>query len=149
MSTFDDAVVRLMGRAPGPVFPRARRLYFDKYPLEAAGISTPFRTFLLEETIEEGADGSLRIQVHTFALVPWDQERGEALEATTVDPEQGSIYLQNQWGRVPTSLTADRGPWFRTRSAFLRVAIDATYSSSGARSTTALSSTGERGDLGS
>ena len=77
MSGFEQAFQRLMSRAPGPVFPRARRLYFNKYPLEEAPAATAFRTFLLEETIQEGQDGSLRILVASFALVAWNADLGK------------------------------------------------------------------------
>jgi len=128
-NAFQEAFVRLMSRAPGPVFPRARRLYFDKYPLETPEQATAFRTHLLEETIEEGADGSLRIEAQVFALVPWDPERGEAKALAAVDPSDGVHYLKSQWQQVATAIKAVNGPWFRTNSPYLLVAIKATYTS--------------------
>ena len=51
-----QAVADLLSRAPAQLFPRARRLYFDKYPLEGhpdrlagAQPASPFRTFVLSE----------------------------------------------------------------------------------------------------
>lgn len=128
---FASAFLKLMSRAPGPVFPRARRLYFDKYPLESPQESTPFRTFLLEETIEEKRDGSLRILAQAFALVPWDPQGGQAVALDRVEPGDGERYLQEHWQRSSTGIMAFRGPWFRTESAYLRVAIAANYSSGG------------------
>lgn len=128
-NAFQEAFVRLMSRAPGPVFPRARRLYFDKYPLETPEQATAFRTHLLEETIEEGADGSLHIEAQVFALVPWDPERGEAKAPTAVDPSDGVHYLESQWQTSVTAITAVTGPWFRTNSPYLRVDLKAVYCS--------------------
>jgi hypothetical protein len=129
MSGFEHAFQRLMSRAPGPVFPRARRLYFDKYPLEDASAASPFRTFLLEETIHEGMDGSLTIQVNAFALVAWDPDLGEAASQGPPDPDLAARYLKQQWERKAASITAIPSPWFRTDCAYLKVTIEAIYCS--------------------
>ena len=128
---FTLAVQRLMRRAPGPVFPRARRLYFDKYALEDREAATSHRTHLLEESIVEGSDGSLRIEIQAFALVPWDPERGEAASGGPADPSEGERYLWEQWQRRAMAIAAVPGPWFRTTTGFLRVALVATHCSGG------------------
>ena len=127
MSGFEQAFQRLMSRAPGPVFPRARRLYFNKYPLEEAPAATAFRTFLLEETIQERQDGSLRILVASFALVAWNADLGEAASQAPINAPLGALYLKEQWEREATSITTIAGPWFRTNCAYLKVAIEALY----------------------
>ena len=68
MSNFLQAFERLLSHAPGPVFPRARELYLRKYPLETEP-SEPFRTFLLEEEIQEASGGAVRSRALAFAVV--------------------------------------------------------------------------------
>jgi hypothetical protein len=70
--SFQKAFERLLSRAPGPVFPRARQLYLRKYPLESDP-ATPFRTFLLEESIQESEAGIVRIRALWFKGTgsPW------------------------------------------------------------------------------
>ena len=126
---FTLAVQRLMRRAPGPVFPRARRLYFDKYALEDREAATSHRTHLLEESIVEGSDGSLRIEIQAFALVPWDPERGAAIPGDTLKAEAAERYLWEQWRRTATAIRQGEGPWFRTETAYLRLDLQGTYSS--------------------
>lgn len=127
MYGFEQAFQRLMSRAPGPVFPRARRLYFNKYPLEPDAATGSFRTFLLEETIEEGPDGTLRIRAHAFALVPWDPVQARASHQAPLQADQGARYMKDAWNREPTGITMIDGPWFRSDCAYLRVTIQAHY----------------------
>lgn len=124
---FEAAFLRLMRRAPGPVFPRARRLYFDKYALEGQDSGTPYRTHLLEETIEEGSDGSLLVQASIFALVPAAADQSPEGPIQPIAEAEALAYLQERWQQSPSLVTASEGPWFRTNRAYLRVALAATY----------------------
>ena len=65
---FLQAFERLLSRAPGPLFPRARQLYLRKYSLEV-DLANPFRTFLLEEEIQESAGGAVRIRAVSLSLI--------------------------------------------------------------------------------
>lgn len=132
---FEHAFQRLMSRAPGPVFPRARRLYFDKYPLEGLETVSPFHTHLLEETIQEGADGALSIAATAFALVPRQPTDQPTADTGGPDPEAGARYLQEQWQQQATELVVVAGPWFRTKSAYLRAAFTGNYNTGGATGT--------------
>jgi len=64
------AFEQLLSRAPGPLFPRARQLYLRKYSLESDA-SSRFRTFLLEEEIQESAGGVVRTRAKAFSVVHW------------------------------------------------------------------------------
>ena len=115
MSTsFQQAFEHLLSRAPGPVFPRARSLYFFKYPLEGATADAfPFRTFLLEEEILEGTEGGLRIRAVAFAVVHW--------QAASVGSDSYAAYLDQRWRIIPDHLTPVVGDsWFRQGGAFAR-----------------------------
>jgi hypothetical protein len=104
MSTiFQQAFERLLCSAPGAVFPRARRLYFDKFSLEppedlpeAGG----FRTFLWSERIEETPD-LVRVSAERFAVVHW---QGPALPL-----EAYGAYLQERWDLSPNVVPPGRG----------------------------------------
>ncbi|MFM8526353.1 MAG: hypothetical protein ACKOCM_12150 [Cyanobacteriota bacterium] len=128
---FSDAFLTLMSRAPGPVFPRARRLYFNKYPLESTEDNTAFRTFLLEETIAEGSDGSLQIEARALALVPWDPQRHQAAVPERLETGDAERYLKEHWQRTSMEIRPVEGPWFRSESPYLWVAISAIYRSGG------------------
>lgn len=133
-NTFAAAFQHLMSRAPGPVFPRARRLYFDKYPLEGLDAATPFRTHLLEETVEEGADGAMAIEATVFALVPWTPSEAQRDHADLPDPEAGARYLLERWQLQASELTMVAGPWFRSDRAYLRAVFSGYYRTGGASS---------------
>ncbi|MFO7629744.1 MAG: hypothetical protein R6W06_09585 [Prochlorococcaceae cyanobacterium] len=127
VSGFQKAFEQLLSLAPGPVFPRARRLYFNKYPLEgrppeqpAAGASPPrFLTFLLEEQIEESEAGLLQVRALSFALVHW--------QAPHADPADYAAYLQEQWHLPALDLRPMREPWFREGGAYARFQAEAIY----------------------
>jgi hypothetical protein len=123
MSTiFQQAFERLLCSAPGAVFPRARRLYFDKFSLEppedlpqAGG----FRTFLWSERIEETPD-LVRVSAERFAVVHW---QGPALPL-----EAYGAYLQERWDLSPTDLAVVAGEtWFRQGGAFASFTAPAVY----------------------
>lgn len=110
--SFQQAFEQLLRLAPGPVFPRARRLYLNKYPLEGrpeAAAPARFLTFLLEEEIQEGDAGLLRIQAKRFALVHW--------QAPQTSPADYTTYLQNRWQLPALDLTLVDEPWFREGGA--------------------------------
>ncbi len=122
MSTsFQQAFEQLLSRAPGPIFPRARTLFFQKYPLEGACVEEhPFRTFLFEEELEEGNEGVLRICARRFAVVHW--------RAGAVACDRYANYLKRQWQLDPTDLkVADGESWFREGGAFARFSHPAVF----------------------
>ncbi len=117
--SFQQAFEQLLARAPGPVFPRARALYLRKYPLEA-GDADLFRTFLLEEEIQEGAEGALRIRAVAFALVAWQQP--------SIDLALAASYLDRRWGLQSADLQVAQGQsWFRDGGSFARFQAAAVY----------------------
>jgi hypothetical protein len=118
-SSFQQAFERLLARAPGPVFPRARALYLQKYPLEGEP-QGDFRTFLLEEDIQESPVGALRIRALAMAIVAWGQPRFDVAGAAT--------YLQQRWGLRPHDLQEVEGAsWFRNSGAYGRFSGLAVY----------------------
>jgi hypothetical protein len=118
-SSFQAAFVRLLDRAPGPVFPRARQLYFHKYALESEP-NGPFRTFLLEEEVQEAAGGALRVRALSFALVHW--------QAPQIERHHYSEYLQRHWGLEALDLALVSGDeWFRQGGAYARFRSPAVY----------------------
>jgi hypothetical protein len=117
--TFLQAFEHLLSRAPGPVFPRARQLYSRKYALEGE-VDTPFRTFLLEEEIQESQDGAVRSRAIAFAVVHW---HGPPLER-----QRYAAYLAQQWQLQPGDLPpVDSGSWFRGGGAWARFSAVAVY----------------------
>ena len=120
MSTpFLQAFEGLLSRAPGPVFPRARQLYLRKYGLETEADS-PFRTFLLEEEIQESAGGAVRSRAVAFALVHW--------QGPQVDRDVYAAYLARQWQLHPEDLMViTTGSWFRDGGAWARFSEPAVY----------------------
>ena len=116
---FQRAYERLLSRAPGPVFPRARALYLRKYFLEGEP-DAPFRTFLLEEEIQETAAGAVRSRGVAFAVVHW--------QGPQLDPVHYVAYLERRWQLQPTDLTPmDSGSWFREAGAWARFSAAAVY----------------------
>lgn len=117
--SFQQAFERLLARAPGPVFPRARALYLQKYPLEGEPDGA-FRTFLLEEEIQESAAGALRIRALALAIVAWGQPR--------FDPAAAAAYLERRWALRPSDLQVVEGAsWFRDSGAYGRFGTPAVY----------------------
>lgn len=121
MSDFQQAFERLLSRAPGPIFPRARELYLRKYPLEPEPQPADrFRTFLLEEEILESDGGAVRVRALSFALVHWQA-------AQTKLPDYAD-YLAGRWGLRPDDLALVEGQsWFREGGAFSRFSAAAVY----------------------
>jgi hypothetical protein len=119
MIIFQQAFEQLLSSAPGPVFPRARALYLRKYCLEGTAAER-FRTFLLQEEIQEASDGAMRMRALSFALVHW---QGPQLEAQTYQ-----TYLEQHWQLRPDDLTLENGePWFRDGGAWCRFTAAAVY----------------------
>jgi hypothetical protein len=117
--SFQQSFERLLARAPGPVFPRARALYLQKYPLEAEP-QGDFRTFLLEEEIQESPAGALRIRALALAVVAWGQPCFDATAA--------AAYLERRWGLRPHDLQEVEGAsWFRETGAYGRFGTPAVY----------------------
>ena len=118
--SFQHAYERLLSRAPGPVFPRARSLYLRKYCLEPEAAPAPFRTFLLEEEIQEASGGAVRSRALAFAVVHW---QGPQLEVSRY-----AAYLQERWDLSPSDLTpVSSAPWFRDGGAWARFRAVAVY----------------------
>jgi hypothetical protein len=118
-SSFQQAFERLLVRAPGPVFPRARRLYFNKYCLEGERAGR-FRTFLLQEDIQEAGGGAVRVRGVAFALVHW--------QAGPASMEEYGAYLRDRWQLNPDDLEAVQGAdWFRQGGAYARFTAAAVY----------------------
>ena len=121
--TFPQAFERLLSRAPGPVFPRARELYLRKYCLEDGAqpqTAGSLCTFVLEEEIQEAAGGAVRSRAVAFALVHW---QGPQLELCRY-----AAYLAERWQLHPADLTpvADT-PWFRESGAWARFSAPAVF----------------------
>jgi hypothetical protein len=118
-ASFQQAFEQLLARAPGPVFPRARALYLQKYPLEGEALGE-FLTFLLEEEIQESPAGALRIRALALVIVA----RGQPC----IDREAAAAYLDRRWGLQPHDLQVVEGAtWFRDGGAYARFAAPAVY----------------------
>jgi hypothetical protein len=125
------ALVPMLERAPAGLFPRARRLYFDKYPLEGrpqdldqAAVPVAFRTFVLRETLSQpdspvqpaGRTGALPPKLHELALVHW--------HALNQAPAEDVLqYLRQRWQLEPASLEVMEESWFRETGAWVRVTL--------------------------
>lgn len=119
MSSFQESYEQLLLRAPGPVFPRARQLYFRKYCLEASQQSA-FRTFMLEEEIQETSGGAVRIRALAFAVVHWGAGQTTLSHYTT--------YLREHWALQVHDLALVEGmSWFRQGGAYARFSAAAVY----------------------
>lgn len=119
MDSFQQAFESLLSVAPGPVFPRARELYLRKYPLEASTAAERFRTFLLEEEIQESSGGIVRVRALAFAVVHW--------QAPQTNPDDYTTYLQQRWQLQPDGLTLQEESWFREGGAYARFRAPAVY----------------------
>jgi hypothetical protein len=118
MSTFQQAFERLLSRAPGPVFPRARELYLRKYPLEFPA-EGPFRTFLLQEEILESESGAVRVRGLAFAVVHW--------QAPQAPLQAYGQYLRSQWQLGPEDLALCDEAWFRQGGAWAMFSAAAVF----------------------
>lgn len=122
---FEAAFVQLLRLAPGPIFPRARQLYFRKYALEGQGQGGTFRTHLLAEAVEE-AEGleqaGYLVRAVSFAVVYWDGAPSGA------QPDFAG-YLAERWALRPSDLTPEPELWFRGEGHYARFSAPALYSS--------------------
>ncbi len=115
-SAFQAAFVDLLRLAPGPIFPRARQLYFRKYALEGQGQDGPFHTHLLAEQVEEAEgleQGGYRVRAVSFAVVYWD-----GAPASTAPDFAG--YLGERWALEAPDLTPEPDLWFRGEGHYAR-----------------------------
>ncbi|MCP9774472.1 hypothetical protein KBY58_03065 [Cyanobium sp. HWJ4-Hawea] len=124
MPVFQNAFGSLLSLAPSPLFAKARQLYLRKYPLETtpAASAEPlanFRTFLLEETVQESSEGVLRVRSEGFAVVHW--QAGQ----TTLSNYR--TYLLQRWQIEPDSLELMVEPWFREGGAWALFRTPAVY----------------------
>jgi hypothetical protein len=133
-----QALEPLLERAPAGLFPRARRLYFDKYPLEGRPQDLDlepapgrFRTFVVRETLHQLVDpqdsrpaqpaANLQAdlstsKLHELAVVHWHQPDHAPLEAV-------SRYLLEQWQLHPVALEVMHESWFRQGGPWVRVTL--------------------------
>jgi len=124
-SAFETAFVALLRQAPGPIFPRARQLYFRKYALEGQGQDGPFRTHLLAEQVEEadGLEGAGHlVRAVSFAVVYWDGTPASS------DPDFAG-YLSERWALEAPDLTPEPEFWFRGEGLYARFSAPALYRS--------------------
>ncbi|MEX0588684.1 MAG: hypothetical protein WD136_05455 [Cyanobium sp.] len=119
MNSFQQAFDSLLSLAPGPVFPRARELYLSKYPLEAGAASGRFRTFLLEEELQEAPGGIVRVRAMAFAVVHW--------QAPQTNPSDYLTYLLDRWQLQPDGVQLEAEAWFREGGAYARFEAAAVY----------------------
>ena len=130
MDSFQQAFESLLCLAPGPVFPRARELYLRKYPLEGrliedgvpdspGGVRDRFRTFLLDEEIQESSGGIVRVRALAFAVVHWRSPQVNAHDYTA--------YLEQRWQLQPDGLCLEPGSWFREGGAYACFRAPAVY----------------------
>lgn len=133
-----EALEPLLERAPAAVFPRARRLYFDKYPLEGRPqdfaldpVDGRFFTFVLRESIHDpGTSLSAKAarpaanqlnqadscKLHELAVVYWQQPEHAPLSDV-------KRYLMEQWKLEPASLEVVQESWFRQGGPWVRVTL--------------------------
>jgi hypothetical protein len=125
-SRLAEALALSLAKAPAALFPKARRLYFDKYPLEghpqvldAAPVATRFRTFVLRESglepLPEGPQPQLACRIHELAVVHWQADHATLAEVTT--------YLKQQWELEADALEPMPEAWFREGGAWVRVTL--------------------------
>ena len=123
-SELQEAYKRLLSRAPGAAFRRARKLYLNKYPLPQAETNLPFRLFVCGESLDEvqqpAADGipghrlvTLTSRPDQLALVHWHQDSAASKQAM-------KHYLQATWNLELESLRLEDQiqSWFRQSGRF-------------------------------
>ena len=124
--TLQNAYNALMARAPGAAFPKARRLYLNKYQLPQSDDSAGLRLFVSEESLDESQqpaeDGEPHHRIVTLtsrprqlAVVHWQQPQA---------PDRDSLH---RWLKTAWNLDADQltltpwpEPWFRDGGHQLR-----------------------------
>ncbi len=134
----EAALADLLSRAPASLFPRARRLYFDKYPLEghpdqlaADASAAPFRTFVLSEVVPAEAPTAVDLAaalaapetddaaaaappaIAALALVHW--------QAAEIDLSAAIRYLEQHWQLQAAELQPMAESWFRDGGAWVRI----------------------------
>ena len=124
--TLQNAYNALMARAPGAAFPKARRLYLNKYQLPQSDDSAGLRLFVSEESLDEfqqpAEDGEPHHRIVTLtsrprqlAVVHWQQPQA---------PDRDSLHrwLKTAWNLDAGELTLTPWPepWFRDGGHQLR-----------------------------
>jgi hypothetical protein len=123
------ALDRLYERAPSPLFPRARQLYFLKYPLEghpkeldSSAFTDRFRTFVLRETTCLPSEESQEQEPHrpitrinALAVVHW--------QSPQTNFDDYANYISRHWLLDPERLRVSDQPWFREGGAWARLSI--------------------------
>jgi hypothetical protein len=121
-----QALDRLFERAPSHLFPRARQLYFLKYPLEGhpqdldtSPFADRFRTFVLRDTTclptEEMAEPLALTRINELAVVHW--------QAPQTNLEDYATYIRRTWLLDPADLELIEEPWFREGGAWSRLLL--------------------------
>ena len=111
-----QAFEALLDRAPALIFPRARALYFNKYPLDGREACGPLRLFIQQEESEEQIEPRLldgeprrmavvKVRPRTMAVVHWQQPQAP-------EPQLLEDYL-NRWGLDQEPLMVQSELWFR------------------------------------
>lgn len=83
------------------------------------GLLERFRTFLLEEEIQESTGGIVRVRAIAFAVVHWQAPQTNLDDYTT--------YLKQRWQLQPDGLSLEVGSWFREGGAYARFRAPAVY----------------------
>ena len=123
-----------MNRAPTPIFPKARALYLNKYPLDQIDNSSKLRLFIQEELVEERVESDhleanptensngtfivLLIKPIRFALVHWQ-------EPEAASPGLVKRYLNQSWGLENQGLQPKQTPWFLVQKCGHQSLLDA------------------------
>jgi hypothetical protein len=121
-----QALDRLFAPAPSHLFPRARQLYFLKYPLEglpqeldSSPFAARFRTFVLRDTTclptGEMEDPRAITRISELAVVHW--------QAPQTNPEDYATYIRSTWQLEPHDLQLIEQPWFREGGAWARLLL--------------------------
>ena len=115
-SSLQQAFAQLMQSAPSALFPKARRLYLNKFPLDRRDSTSALRLFVangqVEEQIETASDNAThRIAVLTIrplklALVHW-------LQAEPASNAAVEDYFTSHWQLDTPALEAQAEAWFR------------------------------------
>ena len=116
LDRLSEAFEALMNRAPALVFPKARQLYLNKYPIDGRDAEGPMRLFVQREECKETVEPRLiddearrmaivSIRPITLAVVHWQNSNAP-------EPEQLQNYL-SYWGLNSTPLEAQSEQWFR------------------------------------
>lgn len=125
-SPLRQALDRLFDRAPSHLFPRARQLYFLKYPLEGlprdldpSPLAARFRTFVLRDTTclptEEMAEPRAITRINELAVVHW--------QAPQTNLEDYATYIRRTWLLDPADLELIESPWFREGGTWARLLL--------------------------